>query len=211
MKIAIIGGSGKSGSLITKEAISRGHDVTAIVRNTSKITESKVTVLEKDLFCLTFDDLKEYDAVIDAFGTWTPESLNLHGTSLKHLSDILSGKPNRLIVIGGAGSLYINSEHTQRLVDSPDFPDIYKPVANQMASALDELRKRTDVQWTYISPAAIFAYEGERIGQYTRGGEELLVNSKGESKISYADYAIAVVDEVENATHIQKRFTVVSE
>ena len=85
--------------------------------------------------------------------------LSQHSTSLKHLCDILSGKPNRLLVVGGAGSLYVDPEHTIRLMDTKDFPDAFKPVASSMAKALDELRKRNDVRWTYISPAADFRVE----------------------------------------------------
>jgi len=211
MKIAVIGAAGKSGSFIAKEAIARGHEVTAVVRDRSKVNEPKAKVLEKDLFSLTYDDIKENDVIIDAFGAWTEDTLPLHQTSLKHLADILSGKSNRLLVVGGAGSLYVNPEHTLRVMDMPDFPDMFKPLAGNMGAAFDSLRARKDVKWTYISPSANFVADGQRTGKYIAGGEELLVNSKGESQISYADYAIALLDEAENDRHIQTRFTVVSE
>ncbi|OCG23026.1 NADH-flavin reductase [Gilliamella sp. wkB108] len=211
MKIAVIGANGKAGTLIVKEALLRGHDVTAIVRKPSQNVIPKAKILVKDLFQLTYDDLKSFDVIVDAFGTWALESLPLHQTSLKHLTDILSNKPNRLFVVGGAGSLYINPEHTLRLADSPDFPEEFKPLATNMAKALDELKKCDDVQWTYLSPAIEFNAEGERTGRYVTGGEQVLMNSKGKSQISYADYAIAVIDEAEKAKHIKQRFTVVSE
>ena len=211
MKIAIIGASGKSGRLIMKEAINRGHIVTAIARSKSAISESAAKVLEKDLFSLTYEDLKNYDVIIDAFATWAPETLILHQTSLKHLADLLAGKPNRLLVVGGAGSLYVNPEHTMQLMDTPDFPDMFKPLASSMAKGLTELRNRQDVRWTYLSPAADFQADGPRSGKYTRGGEELILNAKGESVISYADYAIAMIDEAEKANHVGKRFTVVAD
>ncbi len=209
MKIAVICANGKAGKLIVKEAVSRGLDVTAVVRG-ENATEAK-EVLKKDLFDLTADDLKGFDVVIDAFGAWTEETLLLHSTSLKHLCDILSGTETRLLIVGGAGSLYVNPEHTVCVADGPDFPDAFKPLASAMAKALSELRERKDVKWTYISPAGDFQAEGEHIGKYILGGEELTLNSKGESIISYADYAIAMVDEAVNGNHIQKRISVVRE
>lgn len=209
MKIAVICANGKAGKLIVKEAVSRGLDVTAVVRG-ENATEAK-EVLKKDLFDLTADDLKRFDVVIDAFGAWTEETLPLHSTSLKHLCDILSVTETRLLIVGGAGSLYVNPEHTVCVADGPDFPDAFKPLASAMAKALSELRERKDVKWTYISPAGDFQAEGERTGEYILGGEELTLNSKGESIISYADYAIAMVDEAVNGNHIQKRISVVRE
>ncbi len=209
MKIAIIGASGKAGRLLVKEAISRGHQVTAIVRNKSKIAEPKATVLEKDLFALTYDDLKNNDVIIDAFGAWTPEDLDKHYSSLMHLTGLLRGKPIRLLVVGGAGSLYVNPEHTMRVMDTPDFPEMFKPLATAMGKAFDALRSKTDVKWTYLSPSAMFDADGKRTGKYTAGGDELLFNSNGESRISYADYAIAMIDEAENGKHVNARFTVV--
>ena len=209
MKIAVICANGKAGKLIVKEAVSRGLDVTAVVRG-ENATEAK-EVLKKDLFDLTADDLKGFDVVIDAFGAWTEETLPLHSTSLKHLCDILSGTETRLLIVGGAGSLYVNPEHTVCVADGPDFPDDFKPLASAMAKALSELRERKDVKWTYISPAGDFQAEGERTGKYILGGEELTLNSKGESIISYADYAIAMVDEAVNGNNIQKRISVVRE
>ena len=183
--------------------------MTAVVRGDNTTVAQEV--LKKDLFDLTAADLKGFDVVIDAFGAWTEETLPQHSTSLKHLCDILSGTDTRLIVVGGAGSLYVNPEHTVCVADSPDFPDVFKPLAAAMAKALGELRARRDVKWTYISPAGDFRADGARTGKYILGGEELTLNSKGESMISYADYAIAMVDEAVNGGNIQKRISVVSE
>lgn len=209
MKIAVICANGKAGKLIVKEAVDRGMDVTAVVRSDNTTAAQKV--LEKDLFALTAADLAGFDVVVDAFGAWTEDTLPQHSTSLKHLCDILSGTNTRLLVVGGAGSLYVNPEHTACVADGPDFPDIFKPLAAAMAKALGELRGRKDVRWTYVSPAGDFQAEGERTGKYILGGEELTLNSKGESIISYADYAIAMVDEIVNAANIQKRISVVKE
>lgn len=211
MKIAVICANGKAGSLIVKEALARGNEVTAVVRDNSKTAADGARILVKDLFDMKPDDLKDMDVVIDAFGAWTPETLEQHQTSLKYLADLLAGTSTRLLVVGGAGSLYVNPEHTVRVMDTPDFPDMFKPLANSMGAAFDVLRVRKDVKWTYLSPAGNFVADGPRTGNYTAGGEEILVNSKGESQISYADYAIAMIDEAENARHIGERFTVVSE
>ena len=209
MKIAVICANGKAGQLIVKEAVERGLDVTAVVRGENKSEAKKVIV--KDLFDLTAVDLKGFDAVVDAFGAWTPDTLPQHSTSLKHLCDILSGTDTRLLVVGGAGSLYVNAEHTATVAQGENFPEMFKPLASAMAAALGELRQRNDVKWTYISPAGDFRADGERTGKYILGGEELTLNSKGESVISYADYAIAMVDEIEKGSNIQKRISVVSE
>ena len=209
MKIAVVCANGKAGKLIVREALDRGLDVTAVVRGENHSAAEKV--IRKDLFELTASDLSGFDVVIDAFGAWTEDTLPLHSTSLQHLSDILSGTTTRLLVVGGAGSLYVNPEHTACVADGPDFPDVFKPLAAAMAKALTELRQRSDVKWTYISPAGDFQADGARTGKYILGGEELTLNAKGESVISYADYAIAMIDEAVKGNHIQQRISVVKE
>lgn len=207
MKIAVICANGRQGKLLVKEALRRDLDVTAIVLGENKSMAQKV--LNKDLFELTALDLKDFDVVIDAFGAWTEETLPLHITSLEHLCNILSGTDTRLLVVGGAGSLYVNPEHTLQVMDGPDFPDIFKPLASNMGKALVALRKRNDVRWTYLSPACDFQADGERTGKYILGGEELTLNDRNESIISYADYAIAMIDEAVSGNHIQERISVV--
>lgn len=208
MKVAVVAANGRVGRLIVKEAVAKGLDVTAITRGENKTNATQS--LSKDIFDLTSEDLKGFDVVVDAFGTFSPDTLPQHISSLDHLSEILNGTNTRLIVVGGAGSLYVNPEHTLQLVNTADFPESFKPLASTMGKALDNLRKRNDVKWTYISPAADFQADGERTGEYTLAGEELTVNSKGESVISYADYAVALVDEIATGNHIQERISVVS-
>ena len=207
MKMAVVCANGKAGKLIVKEAVERGLDVTAIVRGENRSAAKKALV--RDLFDLTNADLKGFDVVVDAFGAWTRETLPLHSASLKHLCDILSGTDTRLLVVGGAGSLYVDPEHSAQVMDGPDFPEVFKPLATNMGKALDELRRRDDVKWTYISPAGDFQAEGERTGKYIQAGEELTLNGRGESIISYADYAIAMVDEAVDGNHIRQRISVV--
>lgn len=207
MKIAVVCANGKAGKLITKEAVERGFDVTAFVRGENKSAAPKTVT--KDILDIKAEDLAGFDVVVDAFGAWTEDLLPLHSTTLETLCNALSGTDTRLLVVGGAGSLYVNPEHTVCVADGPDFPDVFKPLAAAMGRALSELRNRTDVKWTYISPAGDFQAEGERSGQYILGGEELTLNEKGESIISYADYAIVLVDEIEKGNHIQERISVV--
>ena len=207
MKIAVVCANGKAGQLIVKEALSRGLDVTAVVRGGNRTEASQV--IQKDLYDLTAADLKGFDVVVDAFGAWTEDTLPQHSTSLKHLCDILSGTDVRLLVVGGAGSLYVNPEHTAQVMDGPDFLNVFKPLASNMGKALAELRQRSDVKWTYVSPAGDFQAEGERTGKYILGCEELTLNGRGESVISYADYAIAMVDEAVSGGHIRQRISVV--
>ena len=207
MKIAVVAANGKVAGKVITEAVNRGFEVTAFGRRENN-TEA-TNYIKKDLFDLTREDLKGFDAVVDAFGAWTEETLSKHSTSLQHLCDLLSNSSTRLLVVGGAGSLYINPEHTVQVSDTPDFPEVFKPLAKAMASALVGLRERQDVRWTYISPAGDFQADGEKTGKYILGGEELVLNSKNESIISYADYALAMVDEIEKGEHIQERISVV--
>ena len=209
MKIAVVAANGRVAGKVIAEAVNRGFKVTAFGRKENN-TQAQ-NYVKKDLFDLTTDDLKGFDAVVDAFGAWTEDTLEQHSTSLKHLCDILSGSETRLLVVGGAGSLYVNPEHTACVSDGPDFPDMFKPLASAMAKALGELRERNDVKWTYISPAGDFQADGDRSGKYILGGEELTLNSRNESIISYADYAIAMIDEIEKGDHIQQRISVVRE
>ena len=207
MKIAVVCANGKAGKMIVHEALSRGLDVTAIARS-ENASEAR-TFVQKDLFDLTTKDLQGYDAVVDAFGAWTPETLGGIPRAAEHLCNLLSGTATRLLVVGGAGSLYVNREHTLCVADGPDFPDAFKPLAAAHDEALKLLRTRSDVRWTYLSPAADFQADGPRTGRYRLGGEELTLSSKGESVLSYADYAIAMVDEIVSGQHARQRISVV--
>ena len=207
MKIAVTAANGRVAGKVIAEAVANGIDVTAFGHKENNTVAKKY--IKKDIFDLTAEDLKGFDAVVDAFGAWTEETLPQHSTSLKHLCDILSGTKTRLLIVGGAGSLYVNKEHTACVADSPDFPDAFKPLAAAMAKALGELRQRSDVQWTYISPAGDFQADAPKTGKWIWGGEELTLNSKGESIISYADYAAAMVEEICKGNHIHQRISLV--
>ena len=209
MKVAIIGANGKSGSNLVQEALKQGHDVTAIVRNKG-YKNGDVKVVYKDVFELSKADLEGFDAVISAFAAWTPETFGLHKKVAKHLADALSGTKTRLLVIGGAGTLYVDDKGTMAM-DTSDFPPEYMGVARATAESFFELKGRTDVLWTYVSPAGDYDANGARTGKYVLGGDNLILNSKNESYISYADLALAVIDELKNGAFVQKRFTAVGE
>ena len=188
MKMAVVCANGKAGRLIVEKAVERGIEVTAVVREENR--SSAQNVIKKDLFSLVPEDLAGFDAVIDAFGAWTPETLPQHSPSLKHLCDL-------------------NPDHTAQVMDGPDFPEAFVPLAGSMGQALDELRKREDVRWTYLSPACDFRADGGETGKYLFGGEELFLNAKGESVISYVDYASAMIEEAINGSHIRERISVI--
>ncbi len=210
MKIGIIGANGKAGSLILKEAVKRGHEVTAIVRDASKLQNNQVSVLEKNILELIKADVEDLDVIVNAFGAPLGEE-QAHVDAGHALIEAVKGTNTRIIVVGGAGSLYVDEAKTLQLIDTPEFPDFVKPTANGQARNLQELKETADITWTFISPSAVFDPEGKRTGTYQTGKDNLLVNSKGESYISYADFAIAVIDEIENPKHLNQRFTVVGE
>lgn len=209
MKIAVVAANGKAGQLIVEEGLDRGMDITAIVRGENKTRANDAII--KDVFDIEKKDIEEYDVIVDAVGGWTPETVNIVPDAANHLAKLLKGSETRLLVVGGAGSLFVNEEHTQTVADVTTFPDEVIQVLNAHQKALDDLRNYDDVKWTYISPAGDFQADGERTGKYTLGGEELILNSQGESVISYADYAISMIDEIESGSHIKERISVVSE
>lgn len=201
MKLAVVAANGKAGQLITKEAYDRGLDVTAIVRSSNKTVTDQV--IQKDLFDLTTADIAEFDVLIDAFGQSDENKLDEHSKSMKHLGDLVSNSNKRLLIIGGAGSLYVDEAHTLKLIDSPDFPEQFKKISQAQIKTLEEIQKRKDVKWTFVCPAPVFQYDGEKTGEYKLSADEVIG-----SNVSYADFAQAMVDEVLEAQHIQQRFAV---
>jgi len=201
MKIALIGATGNIGAKVLTEAVNRGHSVTGIVRNADKLKSGKnVTAVGCDLA----DEkklagaIKGHDAVI---------------VSVRHdLNDVShvyaacrSAGVKRVLIVGGAASLEVAPG--VMLIDTPGFPDQIKVQATPAVTALKEIRKITDLEWSFISPS-IFIAPGERTGKFRLGGDELLKDTKGDSKISQEDFAIALIDECEKPKHVRKRFTV---
>lgn len=204
MKIAVIGANGKEGSLIVKEALSRGLDVTSIVRDAKKSPTDKYLV--RDVYSLQAEDIKNFDVLVDALGFFGP-AVKEYVPATKHLIEIIGDSKTRLLVVGGAGSLYLDETHTKKLYQQADFPEVVKPLSEEMGKSLDVLRE-SKIDWTFISPAADFQADGERTSKYVLAGEELTFDANGKSEISYADFAIAMVDEIVEAKHSKKRISV---
>ncbi|WP_139669443.1 NAD(P)-dependent oxidoreductase [Pseudomonas sp. F16(2018)] len=200
-KIAIIGATGRAGSQLLEEALRRGHSVVAIARNPSALQgRDGVTVKAldaKDSAALQAA-VTGCDAVLSAahFSTIEPGAI---------IEPVKRAGVKRLLVVGGAGSLLLPSGH--RVIDSPDFPETYKAEANAGVRFLDTLRQEPTLDWTFLSPSAEFV-EGERSGHYTLGKDHLLIGADGKSWITFADYAIAMLDELEKPAHSRARFTV---
>jgi putative NADH-flavin reductase len=199
MKIAVLGASGRAGSEITKELSARGHQVLAIARKPEAIPQLPGVIAKagdaSDPAALA-DLIRPADAVISA--------LHFDVSAETLLSALKQAGVPRLLVTGGAASL--EAAPGVRVIDTPDFPAEWKDIALGGIAFLDALRGETEIDWTYFSPAALI-FEGPRLGTYRPGTDQLLTDANGESKISFADYAIAMVDELEQHRHSRARFT----
>ena len=198
--VALIGASGNAGSRILRELSDRGHRVTGIARTPEKISAAPgVVAVKGDVFDVAglADLLRGHDAVISAvhFTASDPEKL---------VEAVRASGVSRYLVVGGAGSLEVAPG--KRVVDLPDFPELYKAEATKGADFLDLLRGVTDLDWTFLSPSAMFV-PGERTGTFRLGKDALLTSEAG-SSISFEDFAVALVDELEEPRHIRQRFTV---
>jgi len=199
-KIALIGASGNAGSRILKELSDRGHHVTAIARSPEKIAALPNVVAKKgDVFDQAGLSklLAGHDAVISSVHFTASDPVTL-------IEAVRASGVPRYLVVGGAGSLEIAPG--QRVVDLPDFPAAYKAEATKGAEFLDLLKQEKQLDWTFLSPSAEFV-PGERTGKFRIGKDNLLSNEEG-SRLSFEDYAIALVDEIEKPQHSRQRFTV---
>ena len=207
MKIAVVASNGKASRSIIAELIARDHAVTAFARSANRSAAKEF--VQKDIMALTKEDLAGFDAVVDGFGAYTPETLPLHTQTSQHLADLVAGTDTRLYIVGGAGSLYVDPAHTVQLLDTPEFPAEFYPLAKAQTEELAALRSRMDAKWIFVSPAADFQADGPKTGKYILGGEELTLNAAGESVISYADYALGMVDLIESGAHVGERVSLV--
>lgn len=201
MSIALIGATGFIGSRILTELVSRGHTVTAIVRNPEKVpalagvTAVKGDILDKDGLARL---LAGHEAAISSVHYLASDADALLGA-------VKQSGVKRYLVVGGAGSLEVAPG--VKLVDTPEFPAIYLDEARKGAAYLDLLKQDKTLDWTFLSPSAIIA-PGERTAKFRLGLDQLLVDGNGDSRISAEDYAIALVDELEKPAHSRRRFTV---
>jgi uncharacterized protein len=201
MKIAVVGASGNAGSRITSELARRGHSVTAIARNPEKIASlPNVTAKKGDAHdqAALARLLAGHDSAISSIHFLASDPEKLIGAA----KDSAVG---RYLVVGGAGSLEVAPG--VRLVTTPGFPAIYKAEAEKGAAFLDRLAEEKDLNWTFISPSALFI-PGQRTGKFRLGTDQLLTAADGKSSISFEDFAVALADEIERPAHIRKRFTV---
>ena len=211
MKIALIGATGFVGSAILKEAVDRGHEVAAIVRNPDKLTpRAKVHPKKGDVY--NEDEVVRlvtgHDAVISAFNPgWS--NPDIYNQQVKGARSIINGVKKagvkRLLFVGGAGSLEVKPGIQS--VDLPEFPTEYKQGALATREALNMLRKEVSLEWSFLSPSADLS-PGKRTGKFRLGTDQLLTSAQGESRISVEDYAMAMIDEAEMPKHIRRRFTV---
>ena len=201
MKIAVIGASGNAGSRITTELARRGHSVTAIARNPERIApQANVTARRGDVLDqagLTAL-LSGHDAAISSVHFLDSDPVRLIGAAK-------DSKIGRYLVVGGAGSLEVAPG--VRLVTTPAFPGAYKAEAEKGAAFLDLLRAEKELNWTFLSPSALFT-AGERTAKFRLGTDQLLTATDGKSWISFEDFAVALADEIERPAHIRQRFTV---
>lgn len=211
MRVALIGATGFVGSHIREELLNRRHDVTAIVRNPEKLPVRMGLVAKKaDVFDVDglVSLLQGHDAVISAYGfdkAADDKYHNMVGGAEAIIAAVKKAGITRLLVVGGAGSLEVATG--QQVIDQPDFPEDWRPGALGTREFLYKLREETDLDWTFLCPASNL-FPGERTGSFRLGGDQLLVDEKGECRISLPDYAVAMVDELEEPQHIRRRFCV---
>ncbi|MFC5862631.1 NAD(P)-dependent oxidoreductase [Acidicapsa dinghuensis] len=207
MKVALYGATGKAGSRILAELLSRGHQVTAVVRTPSKLaTQPSLTVVQGDVSSAEAiaAKIKGFDAVIDSFGPPADDTDQVITVTQHFVDAVTQAEVPRLIVVGGAGSLEVAPGVT--VISSGHIPAQWLPIAVSHDKAL-ALLKKSDINWTYFSPAGFFE-PGERTGKFRLGKDQLIVGSDGASRISLEDYAIALVDELEKPQNERARFTI---
>jgi putative NADH-flavin reductase len=211
IKVAVIGASGQIGAFIRDEALARGHHVTAIVRHPEKITAQNphLVIVKADVLREKVEELvKGHDAVISAYNPgWS--NPDIYSEQIRGYKAIINGVRKsgirRLVVVGGAGSLEVAPG--VQVLDMASFPEQVKKGVLATREVLHMLKEENELEWTFLSPPASIA-PGERTGHYRVGKDQLLKNEKGESRISTQDYAVAMLDELENPQHISERFTV---
>ncbi|HQQ70051.1 MAG TPA: NAD(P)-dependent oxidoreductase [Alicycliphilus sp.] len=215
MKVALLGASGFIGSALLSEALGRGHAVTAIVRHPEKLeARNGLAAVRGDVYdaAALAALIAGHEALISAFNPgWTPGTPRpaMYDEQVRGSASIIAAvkqaRIGRVLWVGGAGGLFVAPG--LRLIDTPDFPDWVKPGSRATSEALEMLRQEPTLEWSFLAPSAILE-SGKRTGTFRLGGDRLLVDAKGESRISVQDYAVAMIDELERPAHVRQRFTV---
>jgi uncharacterized protein len=207
VKVVLYGATGKAGSVILKELIDRGHTVVAAARAPEKVQKLKnVTAVQDDLSnpAKTAGIVKDADAIVSAYGPPPDDTSQIIGATDRLVKGVQQAGGPRLIVVGGAASLFVAPGVTVR--ESGHLPKEWIPIADAHIQVLRNL-KQSSIDWTYFSPAGFFE-PGERTGKFRLGKDDLITDAQGNSRISFEDYAIALVDELENPQHRRDRFTI---
>lgn len=207
MNILVIGANGKAGHRIVEKALKAGHQVTGVVRREGAI--EGIPTIVKDALQLTKEELTQFDVVVNATSAFTPDTYHLPADLTLLLVKALANTNARLIAIGGAGSLYVDEDHTIQLNDTPDFPKEFLVRSKTHGKSDDILRKFSNVDWTMFTPPPIFDVEGPESNDYVIGNETVILNKEGQSYISYETYAQILVDEINNHKFGRQRFTAV--
>ena len=207
MNILVIGANGKAGHRIVEKAFKAGHQVTGLVRREGAI--EGIPTIVKDALQLTKQELTQFDVVINATSAFTPDTYHLPADLTLLLVKALANTNTRLIAIGGAGSLYVDEDHTVQLNDTPEFPKEFLARSKTHGKSDDILRKFSNVDWTMFTPPPILDVEGPKSNDYVLGNENVILNREGKPYLSYATFAQILVDEINNHKFGRQRFTAV--
>lgn len=207
MNILVIGANGNAGRLIVEKALKAGHQVSGVVRREGAI--EGIPTIVKDALQLTKQELTQFDIVVNATSAFTPDTYHLPADLTLLLVKALANTNTRLIAIGGAGSLYVDEDHTVQLNDTPEFPKEFLARSKTHGKSDDILRKFSNVDWTMFTPPPILDAEGPESNDYVLGNENVILNKEGKPYISYATFAQILVDEINNHKFSRQRFTAV--
>ena len=207
MNILVIGANGNAGRRIVEKALKAGHQVTGLVRREGAI--EGIPTIVKDALQLTKQELTQFDVVVNATSAFTPDTYHLPADLTLLLVKALANTNTRLIAIGGAGSLYVDEDHTVQLNDTPEFPKEFLARSKTHGKSDDILRKFSNVDWTMFTPPPILDVEGPKSNDYVLGNENVILNREGKPYLSYATFAQILVDEINNHKFSRQRFTAV--
>lgn len=208
MKIAVIGASGNLGSRVVRQALERGHELTAIQRSET-VSDERVRLMRKSLFDLTREDLMDMDVIISTFGSGFKADPSVNRDAFMKYIELADGTDKHLIAIAGTGSLYTDRSHSMYEYETPGHPEFLKGISMNIRLGIDELRKTNHINWTVVCPSRDFDPEGPFTGEYLVGTEgEVIYNEEGNSYVTYDDLAKAMIDIAEQNSYQRMKITV---